>query len=103
MMTPRETTTRPGTVTGAARAKGQHAEPAAPGWPRVVLRVAGSSLLLATGAIPLDPYLTGYQTIPVIGRLLLLRAITAVGLERAVLVIPRQRIAPMAPRLGAAA
>ena len=59
-------------------------------WPsrrswRLGLRVAGAGLLAATGAIHLDLYLTGYRSIPTIGWLFLLQAITAVGLAAAVL------------------
>jgi predicted lipoprotein with Yx(FWY)xxD motif len=50
-----------------------------------MLRVAGAGLLIATGAIHLDLYLTGYRTIPVIGWLFLLQVITAFGLGLAVL------------------
>ena len=49
-MTPPETTTIPGTMTGAARAAKEHAGPPAPGWLRAVLHVAGAGLLIATGA-----------------------------------------------------
>jgi hypothetical protein len=59
--------TRPGTVRGAGRAAREDAGRPAPGWPAVVLRVAGSGLLIATAAIHLDLYLTGYRTIPTIG------------------------------------
>jgi predicted lipoprotein with Yx(FWY)xxD motif len=52
--------------------------------PRAWLRVAGSGLLLATGAIHLDLYLTGYRTIPTIGWLFLLQVITAFVLAGAV-------------------
>ena len=34
---------------------------------RLALRLAGSGLLIATGAIHLDLYLTGYRSIPTIG------------------------------------
>ena len=37
-------------------------------------RVAGAGLLITTGAIHLDLYLTGYRTIPTIGWLFLLLA-----------------------------
>jgi predicted lipoprotein with Yx(FWY)xxD motif len=47
---------------------------------RLVLRLAGSGLLIATGAIHLDLYLTGYRTIPTIGWLFLLQVIAAFGL-----------------------
>jgi predicted lipoprotein with Yx(FWY)xxD motif len=49
------------------------------------LRVAGAGLLVATGAIHLDLYLTGYRTIPAIGWLFLLQVIAAFGLAAAVL------------------
>jgi len=41
-----------------------------------LLRIAGSVLLISTGAIHLDLYLTGYRTIPTIGWLFLLQVIT---------------------------
>jgi predicted lipoprotein with Yx(FWY)xxD motif len=52
---------------------------------RLGLRLAGAGLLAATGAIHLDLYLTGYRSIPVIGRLFLLQVITAFALAAAVL------------------
>jgi hypothetical protein len=55
---------------------------------RAILRVAGAGLLVAIGAIHLDLYLTGYQTIPTIGWLFLLQVIAAFGLGLAVLAIP---------------
>jgi predicted lipoprotein with Yx(FWY)xxD motif len=67
----------------------------------VILRVAGSGLLIATAAIHLDLYLTGYRTIPTIGWLFLLQVIAAFGLGLAVLAIP-SRFA-IASRLAAAA
>jgi len=65
------------------------------------VRVAGSGLLIATAAIHLDLYLTGYRTIPVIGWLFLLQVIAAFGLGLAVLAIPRRFVIPR--RLAAAA
>ncbi len=47
--------------------------------------MAGAGLLLATGAIHLDLYLTGYRSIPTIGWLFLLQVIAAFGLAAAVL------------------
>jgi predicted lipoprotein with Yx(FWY)xxD motif len=44
---------------------------------RLGLRLAGAGLLIATGAIHLDLYLTGYRTIPTIGWLFLLQVIAA--------------------------
>jgi predicted lipoprotein with Yx(FWY)xxD motif len=100
-MTERQSMTRLGTVRGAGQAAGEHAGRRAPGWPAVILRVAGSGLLIATGAIHLDLYLTGYRTIPTIGWLFLLQVIAAFGLGLAVLAIP-SRLA-IASRLAAAA
>jgi predicted lipoprotein with Yx(FWY)xxD motif len=65
------------------------------------LRVAGSGLLIATAAIHLDLYLTGYRTIPTIGWLFLLQVIAGFGLGLAVLAIPRRLV--LASRLAAAA
>jgi len=53
-------------------------------WQLLGLRLAGSGLLIATGAIHLDLYLTGYRTIPVIGWLFLLQVIAAFVLAAAV-------------------
>src|ERR1700689_4257617 len=79
-------------------------EPPAPSgrdWLQIVLRVAGSGLLIATAAIHLDLYLTGYRTIPTIGWLVLLPVIAAFALGLAVLVIPGRLVIPS--RLAAAA
>jgi predicted lipoprotein with Yx(FWY)xxD motif len=65
-----------------------------------MLRVAGAGLLIATGAIHLDLYLTGYRTIPVIGWLFLLQVIAAFGLGLAVLATVGR---PVASRVAAAA
>jgi predicted lipoprotein with Yx(FWY)xxD motif len=43
----------------------------------LALRAVGAGLLVATGAIHLDLYLTGYRTIPTIGVLFLLQVIAA--------------------------
>src|ERR1700730_8701394 len=87
-MTDRESMIRPGTTRTAGRAAREHAEPPPRGWPRVIMRVVGSGLLVATAAIHLDLYLTGYRTIPTIGWLFLLQVIAAFGLGLAVLAIP---------------
>jgi predicted lipoprotein with Yx(FWY)xxD motif len=100
-MTQRQSMTRPGTVSGAGRAAREHAERAAPGWSTAILRVVGSGLLIATAAIHLDLYLTGYRTIPTIGWLFLLQVIAAFGLGLAVLAIPSRLVIPS--RLAAAA
>jgi len=86
-MTWRETMIRRGTDTRAAQAAREPGQ-RPPGWPRVILRVVGSGLLIATAAIHLDLYLTGYRSIPTIGWLFLLQVIAAFGLGLAVLAIP---------------
>ena len=100
-MTQRHSITRPGTVKGAGRAAREPTGRPTPGWPAVMLRVVGSGLLIATAAIHLDLYLTGYRTIPTIGWLFLLQVIAAFGLGLAVLAIPRRLVTPS--RLAAAA
>src|ERR1700716_2804393 len=75
--------------------------PSARGWLQIILRVAGSGLLIATAAIHLDLYLTGYRTIPTIGWLFLLQVIAAFALGLALLVIPGRLVIPS--RLAAAA
>jgi predicted lipoprotein with Yx(FWY)xxD motif len=52
---------------------------------RLALRLAGGGLLIATGAIHLDLYVTGYRSIPTIGWLFLFQVIAAFGLGAAVL------------------
>ena len=79
----------------------EHAERPAADWLKVILRVVGSGLLIATAAIHLDLYLTGYRTIPTIGWLFLLQVIAAFGLGLAVLAIPSRLV--IASRLAAAA
>jgi predicted lipoprotein with Yx(FWY)xxD motif len=102
-MTERHSMTKMGTMWGAGRAAREDAERSAPSWPAVVLRVLGSGLLIATAAIHLDLYLTGYRTIPTIGWLFLLQVIAAFGLGLAVLAIPRRLAAGVPARLAAAA
>src|SRR3984957_10168096 len=72
------------------------------GWPTVVLRVAGAGLLIATGAIHLDLYLTGYRTIPTIGWLFLLQVIAAFVLGLAVLATPARPATPAQAASGRA-
>src|SRR3984885_14726818 len=100
-MTDRESMIRPGTAKAAGRAAREDAGPPPRGWPRIALRVAGGGLLIATAAIHLDLYLTGYRTIPTIGWLFLLQVIAAFGLGLAVLAIPGRLVLP--GRLAAAA
>jgi predicted lipoprotein with Yx(FWY)xxD motif len=52
----------------------------------VVPHVAGAALLVASGGIHLDLYLTGYRTIPTIGWLFLLQVIAGFGLALVILV-----------------
>jgi predicted lipoprotein with Yx(FWY)xxD motif len=100
-MTERHSMTRLGTIRGAGRPVREHDERPAPRWPAFILRVAGSGLLIATAAIHLDLYLTGYRTIPTIGWLFLLQIIAAFGLGLAVLAIPGRLV--IASRLAAGA
>jgi predicted lipoprotein with Yx(FWY)xxD motif len=87
-MTRLATMIRRGTTPAAtARAAEEHPEPTAPGWLTAALRISGAGLLIATAAIHLDLYLTGYRTIPTIGWLFLLQVIAAFGLGLAVLAI----------------
>jgi predicted lipoprotein with Yx(FWY)xxD motif len=51
---------------------------------RSVSGIAGAALLVASGAIHLDLYLTGYRTIPTIGWLFLLQVIAAFALAAAI-------------------
>jgi predicted lipoprotein with Yx(FWY)xxD motif len=53
---------------------------------RSLFGIAGAALLVASGAIHLDLYLTGYRTIPTIGPLFLLQVIAAFVLAAAILV-----------------
>src|SRR6201994_3472768 len=89
------------TARGARRAVRGAGGGRAARWGAGLLRVAGSGLLIATAAIHLDLYLTGYRTIPTIGWLFLLQVIAAFGLGLAVLVIPSRLV--VASRLAAAA
>jgi predicted lipoprotein with Yx(FWY)xxD motif len=99
-MTERESMIRLETTRAAGRAGLEHGNPPG-GWPRAVERVLGSGLLIATAAIHLDLYLTGYRTIPTIGWLFLLQVIAAFGLGLAVLAIPSRLV--ITGRLAAAA
>ncbi len=60
---------------------------------RQLLRVTGAGLLIATAAIHLDLYLTGYRTIPTIGWLFLLQVIAGFGLAALVLVTGSRLVA----------
>ncbi len=100
-MTERESMIKQGTARMAGRAAREHPGPPPRGWAAVVMRVAGSGLLIATAVIHLDLYLTGYRTIPTIGWLFLLQVIAAFGLGLTVLAIPSRLVLP--GRLAAAA
>jgi hypothetical protein len=60
---------------------------------RLALRLAGGGLLIATGAIHLDLYLTGYRSIPTIGGLFLFQVIAAFVLRLALAFLNRRRLA----------
>src|SRR5260370_40324572 len=94
-MTQRQSMTRPGTVRGAGRAAREPAERPAPGWSTAILRLVGSGLLIATAAIRLDLYLTGYRTIPTIGWLFLLQIIAGFALGGLMLVTGSRLVAAL--------
>jgi hypothetical protein len=60
---------------------------------RIVRWLAGGGLLITTGAIRLDLYLTGYRSIPTIGWLFLFQVIVAFILGAAVLASAARRTA----------
>jgi predicted lipoprotein with Yx(FWY)xxD motif len=60
---------------------------------RLLLRLAGGGLLIATAAIHLDLYLTGYRTIPTIGWLFLLQVIAGFVLAAGVLLLGSRLLA----------
>jgi predicted lipoprotein with Yx(FWY)xxD motif len=62
-------------------------------WLRLALRVSGAGLLLATAAIHLDLYLTGYRSIPTIGGLFLFQVAVAGVLGALVLVFSSRLVA----------
>ena len=57
--------------------------------------IAGAALLIASGSIHLDLYLTGYRSIPTIGWLFLLQVISAYALALAI-AVTRYRLAAAA-------
>jgi predicted lipoprotein with Yx(FWY)xxD motif len=62
---------------------------------RLLLRVIGAGLLIATAAIHLDLYLTGYRNIPTIGWLFLLQIIAAFALGGLVLATRSRLVAAL--------
>ena len=72
-------------ASGAAVGHVQDTRPGRGDRTRLVLRLAGAGLLIATASIHLDLYLTGYRSIPTIGWLFLLQVIAAFALGVAVL------------------
>ncbi|HEX4060322.1 MAG TPA: hypothetical protein VHY58_04790 [Streptosporangiaceae bacterium] len=72
-------------ATGAGTTAAGDAGRPALAWRTLGLRILGPGLLIASGAIHLDLYLTGYRTIPTIGWLFLLQIIAAFGLGLAAL------------------
>ena len=83
-------------MTRADRGAGARPGQGTPGWLRATLLIAGPGLLIASGAIHLDLYLTGYRTIPTIGWLFLLQVIAAFGLGLAVLALRSRLVAAAA-------
>jgi len=69
---------------------------------RSALRLVGAALLAATGAIHLDLYLTGYQSIPTIGSLFLLQVSAVFSLAAAVLATGNRLIAATGAALALA-
>ncbi|HLX50584.1 MAG TPA: hypothetical protein VKS82_19835 [Streptosporangiaceae bacterium] len=67
-------------MTPATRTMAGQAPPRALTWRTIVPQALGPGLLIASGAIHLDLYLTGYRTIPTIGWLFLLQIIAAFAL-----------------------
>jgi predicted lipoprotein with Yx(FWY)xxD motif len=55
---------------------------------RLTLRLAGAGLLIATGAIHLDLYLTGYRSLPTIGWMFALQVLGAFAIAITVLLTP---------------
>jgi predicted lipoprotein with Yx(FWY)xxD motif len=72
---------------------GSHEGPSRPR--RSWLGIVGAALLVASGAIHLDLYVTGYRTIPTIGPLFLLQVIAAFVLAAAILVTGNWLIAAL--------
>ena len=66
------------------------------------LRLAGVACLAATGAIHLDLYLTGYNSLHVIGPLFLLQVIAAFALALAVLLLGSRPVGRLAAAAGPA-
>lgn len=62
---------------------------------RLASRVAGGGLLVATGAIHLDLYVTGYRTIPTIGWLFLVQVVVAFVLGTVVLSTGHRAVAAL--------
>jgi predicted lipoprotein with Yx(FWY)xxD motif len=71
-------------ATASAQARARFLEP----WH--VMRFAGGALLAASGAVHLDLYLTGYNTIPAIGWLFLIQVISAFALAVATFLSARR-------------
>ena len=73
MRATRERSVRGRADAGGTASTGGSAGGAATSW--LLLRLAGAGLLIATAAIHLDLYLTGYRTIPTIGPLFLFQVV----------------------------
>ncbi len=64
-------------------------------------RLLGAGLIVATGAVHLDLYLTGYRTVPTIGWLFLLQIISAFGLAALVVVTSSRLVSAAAAGFAA--
>lgn len=88
-------------MTSGGLLKTRTAERAAPGrWLSAGLRLAGAGLLIATGSIHLDLYLTGFRNVHIIGWLFLFQVIAAYGLA-AIILVSGSRLAAAAGGLFA--
>ena len=77
-----------------------HAQPVAHPW-QLLGRLLGAGLIVATGAVHLDLYLTGYRTVPTIGWLFLLQIISAFGLAALVVVTSSRLVSAAAAGFAA--
>jgi len=77
-----------------------HAQPVAHRW-QLLGRLLGAGLIVATGAVHLDLYLTGYRTVPTIGWLFLLQIISAFGLAALVVVTSSRLVSAAAAGFAA--
>ncbi|HXY43605.1 MAG TPA: cupredoxin domain-containing protein [Acidimicrobiales bacterium] len=74
--------------------------PSSPSAADALARVVGAGLLLASGGIHLDLYLTGYRSIPTIGWMFLLQIVTAFALGLGVLATGVRGLGPKRKVIG---